>query len=72
MTFFSSFKCSHFFVFGGLLIFLVNSWMDDQRLEAGSDWRSDIGNGILAARVIGTLHFGFIFSIFYTLFSVLG
>jgi len=26
--------------------------MDDQRLEAGSDWRADIGNGILAARII--------------------
>jgi hypothetical protein len=33
----------------------ITSWMDDQRLEAGSDWRADIGNGILAARLIGIL-----------------
>eukprot|EP00026_Physarum_polycephalum_P001808 Phypoly_transcript_01811.p1 GENE.Phypoly_transcript_01811~~Phypoly_transcript_01811.p1 ORF type:complete len:813 (+),score=146.93 Phypoly_transcript_01811:168-2606(+) len=30
----------------------IKCWMDDQRLEAGSDWRADIGNGILAARLI--------------------
>lgn len=26
--------------------------MDEQRLEAGSDWRADIGNGILNASII--------------------
>ena len=35
--------------------------MDDQRLEAGSDWRADIGNGILAARLIGMIYSPFTF-----------
>lgn len=28
------------------------SWMDEWRLEAGDDWRGDIGEGIMAAKVI--------------------
>jgi hypothetical protein len=31
--------------------------MDEQRLEAGSDWRADIGNGILNASIISLLLF---------------
>lgn len=32
--------------------FAIKCWMDTARLEAGSDWRLDIGNGVLNSRLI--------------------
>ena len=47
----------------GITKIFLCSWMDDQRLEAGSDWRADIGNGILAARLIGMIYSPFTFDL---------
>lgn len=32
--------------------FAIKCWMDMTRLEAGSDWRLDIGNGLLSSRLV--------------------
>lgn len=47
--------------------------MDDQRLEAGSDWRTDIGSGILAGRIIGKylLKLQYVLMM-YVFYSILG
>jgi hypothetical protein len=41
-----------FFFFSFFFSSMMDSWMDEWRLEAGNDWRNQIGEGILQAKTI--------------------